>query len=297
MLKGRLKEVLSVNSSKWIWRIVSVASIATTLVLLVGFIYAIKDVNAPQVGVENERPSQPIGEGVADSMDKKKEYKIAAIGDSLAKGTGDQTGSGFVKRSVEGLAKSSSKKTTLLNNLGINGLTTDGLVKKLDEEGVQYVLKQSDIIILSIGGNDLFQGAQLLSSAKGKSGETTNTTSTSTVQDVTAEKITSALPKASAQLKVALEKIRTINPDSYIIYVGLYNPFGDMKELKVVGNEAVTKWNNVALTTINKYENMTLVPTFDLFTHNLKRYLSTDHFHPNAEGYQQIANRIVQGIE
>ncbi|WP_068530650.1 GDSL-type esterase/lipase family protein [Paenibacillus glacialis] len=286
------------NSSKWIWRSVSIVSIVTTLVLLVGFIYAIKDVNAPQVGTEAiERPSQQLGEGVADSMDSKKEYKIAAIGDSLAKGTGDETGSGFVKRSVEGLAKSSGKKTTLLNNLGINGLTTDGLVTKLDEEGVQYVLKQSDVIILSIGGNDLFQGAQLLSSAKGESETSAGAESTNSAHEVTAEKIQSALPKASAQLKVVLEKIRVINPDSYIVYVGLYNPFGDMKELKTVGNEAVTRWNNVALTTINKYENMTLVPTYDLFTHNLKRYLSSDHFHPNAEGYQQIANRIVQGIQ
>ncbi|OAB44597.1 hypothetical protein PGLA_06815 [Paenibacillus glacialis] len=293
-----MKEVLNLNSSKWIWRSVSIVSIVTTLVLLVGFIYAIKDVNAPQVGTEAiERPSQQLGEGVADSMDSKKEYKIAAIGDSLAKGTGDETGSGFVKRSVEGLAKSSGKKTTLLNNLGINGLTTDGLVTKLDEEGVQYVLKQSDVIILSIGGNDLFQGAQLLSSAKGESETSAGAESTNSAHEVTAEKIQSALPKASAQLKVVLEKIRVINPDSYIVYVGLYNPFGDMKELKTVGNEAVTRWNNVALTTINKYENMTLVPTYDLFTHNLKRYLSSDHFHPNAEGYQQIANRIVQGIQ
>lgn len=285
------------NSSKWIWRTVSTVSIVTTTVLLVGFIYAIKDVNSPKLGQEVEIPSQELGAGVEDPIDMKQEYKVSAIGDSLAKGTGDQTGSGFVKRSVEALAKSSGKKATLLNNLGINGLTTDNLVKKLDEVGVQYVLRQSDIIILSVGGNDLFQGAQLLSSGNGKSDGTKSSESTNSFQDVTAEKILSALPKASSQLKVILEKLREINPDSYIIYVGLYNPFGDIPELKTVGNEAVTTWNNVALSTINKYENMTLVPTYDLFTHNLERYLSTDHFHPNADGYQQIANRIVQGIQ
>lgn len=288
------------KSSQWIWRLVSIVSIVTTFVLLAGFIYAIKDVNAPQVGNEIIAPTQQQGAGVKDSMETKKEYKVAAIGDSLAKGTGDQTGRGFVKRSVDALSKSTGKKAILLNNLGINGLTTDGLVSKLDETGVQYVLKQADIIILSIGGNDLFHGAQLLLADAGgsdDSDDSAETKSTTTVEGVTAEKISQALPKATEQLKTVLEKIREINPDSYIVYVGLYNPFGDLTELRTVGNEAVATWNNVALTTINNYENMTVVPTYDLFTSNLKRYLSTDHFHPNAEGYQQIADRIVQGIQ
>jgi lysophospholipase L1-like esterase len=267
----------------------------STLLLLVGFVYAVKDVNSPQAGDEIAGPSQQLGQGVADSVDEKKQYKIAAIGDSLAKGTGDDTGSGYVKRTVEGLTKSSGKTTTLLNNLGINGLTTKGLVTKLDEEGVQYVLKQSDIIILSIGGNDLFQGAQLFSSGNGKDDETAD--SNIPIEEITAERMRSVLPIAAEQLKLTLEKLREINPKATIIYVGLYNPFGDIKELSSIGNEVVTSWNNLAQTTINSDEFMTLVPTYDLFSHNLGRYLSSDHFHPNSDGYQQIANRIVQGIQ
>ncbi|WP_438351142.1 GDSL-type esterase/lipase family protein [Paenibacillus sp. FA6] len=283
------------NSTNWIWRSVSIASIVSTILLLVGFIYAIKDVNAPQIGKELPRPSQQLGAGVSDSMDLKKEYKISAIGDSLAKGTGDDTGKGYVKRSVDLLSMNSSKKTTLLNNLGINGLTTEGLVTKLDEPGVQYVLKQSDIIILSIGGNDLFQGAQLLSSGDGQKDETAD--SDGLTNDITAEKLRSVLPKSSERLQLILEKLRGINPEAYIIYVGLYNPFGDIQQLSTVGNEVVTTWNNIAQTTINRDKFMLLVPTYDLFTHHFGRYLSTDHFHPNGDGYQKIADRIVQGIQ
>ena len=289
------------NSTNWIWRSVSTVSIVSTVLLLVGFIYAIKDVNLPQAGTELPRPSQQLGEGVSDSMDKKKEYKISAIGDSLAKGTGDDTGMGYVKRSVELLSKSSSKKTTLLNNLGINGLTTEGLMTKLDEPGVQYALKQSDIIILSIGGNDLFQGAQLLSSGEGQEDGSAQSTdsadSDGLTNDITAEKLRSVLPKSSERLQLILEKLRGINPEAYIIYVGLYNPFGDIEQLSTIGNEVVTTWNNIAQTTINRDKFMLLVPTYDLFTHHLGRYLSTDHFHPNGDGYQQIADRIVQGIQ
>ncbi|WP_144406963.1 GDSL-type esterase/lipase family protein [Paenibacillus sp. IHBB 10380] len=282
------------NSSKWIWRIVSTVSVVATILLIIGFVYAVRDVNMPQAGTDTvfEKPSQPEAV-VKDDLTDKQEIMVTAIGDSLAKGTGDNTGSGFVRRSIEGLSTATGKKVTLLNNLGINGLTTARLLPKLEEKGAQYALKQSDIILVSIGGNDLFKGSQLLSDNNGES----KGTSTNEVQpDITPDQLLAALPEASRYLKSILEKVRQINPDAYIIYVGLYNPFGDIEELKIVGNDAVATWNHSAQTLINKYEKMTLVPTSDLFTHHLDQYLSSDHFHPNGEGYQQIADRIVQGI-
>lgn len=180
---------------------------------------------------------------------------------------------------------------TLLNNLGINGLTTSGLLPKLKEQGTRYVLGEADIILLSIGGNDLFQGADLLSGSQtgtaGNDGE---------AADLDPDELLEALPQAKKQLQQILEQIRKINPDALIIYVGLYNPFVDVKDLKVAGNQAVSEWNSAALTVINKYDNMTFVPTFDLFQHSLNKYLSTDHFHPNDQGYERIAERIVQGM-
>ncbi|HEY2491588.1 MAG TPA: GDSL-type esterase/lipase family protein [Paenibacillus sp.] len=282
------------NSSKWIWRIVSTVSVVATILLIIGFVYAVRDVNMPQASTDIvvEKPSQPEAV-VKGNLADKQEIRVTAIGDSLAKGTGDNTGSGFVRRSIEGLSTATGKKVTLLNNLGINGLTTARLLPKLEEKGAQYALKQSDIILVSIGGNDLFKGSQLLSDNNGESKET----STNEVQqDLTPDQLLAALPEASSYLKSILERVRKINPDAYIIYIGLYNPFGDIEELQIVGNDAVATWNNSAQTLINKYEKMTLVPTFDLFTHHLEQYLSSDHFHPNGEGYQQIADRIVQGI-
>ncbi len=174
--------------------------------------------------------------------------------------------------------------------MGINGLTTTGLLPKLEERGTKYVLGEADVILLSIGGNDLFQGADLAS--KGIAG----TSTTAKGQELDPEDLLKGLPKASTQLKTILERIRAINPEAMIVYVGLYNPFGDIEELQVPGNQAVAKWNEAALDTINKNGNMTLVPTFDIFQQHLGRYLASDHFHPNGDGYQQIAVRIVQAI-
>ncbi|GAB6990217.1 GDSL-type esterase/lipase family protein [Paenibacillus pini] len=299
------------NSSNWIWRSVSIISAAATLLLIAGFVYAIQDVNYPQraqgAGDLAESVKPPKGTS-NDAIQDKKELKVAALGDSLAKGTGDSTGSGFVRRSVQEYSKDTGKKVTLLNNLGINGLTTTALLPKLEEQGTQYVLAKADVILLSIGGNDLFRGADLFTSVKNtspnessssavkKDSEVSKTSTQAKVQEIKPEDILKALPQASLKLQKILVKLREINPNAVIIYVGLYNPFGDLEQLKIPGNEAVTTWNNAALSLINKNGNMMLVPTFDLFQQNLNKYLSSDHFHPNGDGYQQIAERIVQSI-
>lgn len=65
-------------------------------------------------------------------------------------------------RRAGNLLKDKGYDVQVLNNLGVNGLRTDALLEKLDEQGVRYVLQQSNFILLSIGANDLFQGGQVL---------------------------------------------------------------------------------------------------------------------------------------
>lgn len=128
------------SSSKWIWRIIGILSIAATLLLIAGFAYAVQDINHPQGSKLNLSAPSAKPEGTAPgNIEQKKELKAAVIGDSLAKGTGDSTGSGFARRSVTKLAEATGKKVTLLNNLGINGLTTSGLLPKLKEQGLSLI--------------------------------------------------------------------------------------------------------------------------------------------------------------
>lgn len=294
------------NSTKWIWRITASVSVLITILLLVGFIMAFQDINAPQSassaqpGKEAAGPKEGTGVNVpekgAGSVQDGKEtaapavpgelpeqLKITAIGDSLAKGTGDNTGNGFVRRSIEVLNEK-GRKSELLNNLAINGLTTEGLLAKLEERGIRYALQQADLILLSIGGNDLFQGSGLMENARAGTAA------------VDPKQLVNAIPEAAERLKEILGQIRVINPEARIVYVGLYHPFADLKELLLPGNMAVSTWNHAAHQLINKDPNMVMVPTFDLFQDKLDKYLSSDHFHPNGNGYQLIAERIAQGI-
>ncbi|MGF9699225.1 MULTISPECIES: GDSL-type esterase/lipase family protein [Paenibacillus] len=271
----------NLDSAPWIWRTISTVSILATLLLLFGFGYAIKDVIFPTgdstLGTTqpSTTPADEAGKPAAPIEDGK--IRMAVIGDSLARGTGDDEGLGFVRRAGN-LLKEQGYQVQVLNNLGVNGLRTDALLNKLDEHGVRYVLQQSNFILLSIGANDLFQGGQVLQ------GE----------DPPTAEQLTAALPETSKRLQDILKKVKEINPDAQIAYIGLYNPFGDVKELELPGNAVVAAWNNAALTILNQEDKMMLVPTFDLFENHLGEYLSSDHFHPNGAGYEQIATRIAQ---
>ncbi|WP_349655000.1 GDSL-type esterase/lipase family protein [Paenibacillus sp. G2S3] len=277
---------MALNDSKWTWRTVSLISIVTTIILIVGLVYAVRDIIYPVGEASGTNLPQQTAAPATETV---KKLKVVALGDSLAKGTGDNSGDGFVKRMVSGLS-AKGIEVELLGNMGINGLTTTGLQSKLDEDGVDYALHLANVILLSIGGNDLFKDSNILQNSGALQSEST------TDQELTPESLLAALPEAAGRLGKILEKINEINPNAQIYYMGLYNPFGDIPDLLLPGNQAVAKWNNAAMDIINKHSNMTLVPTFDLFNKHLDKYLSTDHFHPNGDGYQRIGERFIQAI-
>lgn len=89
------------KSSAWIWRITASVSVIVTIVLILGFVYAFKDINDPQgqplltgggseASEEKTAPEKPESAPLQSVLPN--DLKVAAIGDSLAKGTGDNTG-------------------------------------------------------------------------------------------------------------------------------------------------------------------------------------------------------------
>lgn len=277
------------SSSASIWRITSIASILATLLLISGFVYAINDVVHPVgstytsgSGQGSTADSQATDTAQTTVPSLADGVRIVALGDSLAKGTGDDAGSGFVRRTVS-LLQQQGTEAKLVANLGINGQKTTAVLSSLNQAGVQHTLKQANLIMLSIGANDLFNGGEALGNLE--------------QQAPSATQLLKSEPETAARLQKILNKIAEINPDAQIIYLGLYNPFGDLKELRVPANEAVTAWNTSVMDIVNEQQHMMLIPTFDLFQNNLSRYLSSDHFHPNGDGYEQIATRIVQSLQ
>ncbi len=265
-----------------LWPILGLTMLLCTALMLVGFASALRDAWFPSRGIAVPEASEPP-KAAEGSLADKPRLLVAALGDSLTRGTGDETGEGYVKRTVALLKEASGKPVKLINNLAVNGLTAIRLSDQLEQRSVREAVAQADIVLLTIGGNDLFQIAQSGGSiAEGR--------------DVSPEMLERQIPQAEPLLDEIFEKLRRINPYARIVYVGLYNPFYDMEKARSMSAH-ILGWNDYAHRLATADGNATVVPTYDLFESNVKAYLSSDHFHPNAKGYERIATRIVQSLE
>ncbi|CAM4215470.1 GDSL-type esterase/lipase family protein [Paenibacillus tarimensis] len=265
-------------SSRKVWLAVGLVSLASTVLLLAGFGYAVRDLLAPgaSVSFRTEAPEPAASPVPAEG------YRIVALGDSLTKGTGDATGEGYVKQAAALLEEASGKQVEIINNLAIGGMRADQLSERLNEDkSFARALTQANLILLSIGGNDLFQFAR------------TGTGSGAAVIDL--ELASKRLEEGLSRLSEVIERIREVNADAKLVYIGLYNPFYDIPELRS-GSLAVQDWNREAFRILHEKGNAVLVPTSDLFEETIAFHLSSDHFHPNHAGYGKIAERLVQSL-
>ncbi|MFB9275202.1 GDSL-type esterase/lipase family protein [Cohnella cellulosilytica] len=271
------------KSSSVLWRTLGIVSLVCLLAMLAGFGWALKDSWYPREGLALPEASAPEKAEGGD-WSAKSELYVAALGDSLTKGTGDATGEGYVARTVASLAERMDKPVHLVNNMAVNGMRADQLAVRLDDKGFVNAVGRADIVLLTIGGNDLFQVAQGGGSlAEGG--------------DLSPEALRERLPDVKPRLKEVFDKIRAVNPVARIVYVGLYNAFYDVPQMREAASRTVADWNGYAYELALADGNATVVPTYDLFEFRVTDYLSSDHFHPNALGYERIAGRIVDALQ
>jgi lysophospholipase L1-like esterase len=203
-------------------------------------------------------------------------FRILALGDSLARGTGDAEGLGFAGRLADLLEERSGRQVELVNQ-GVNGLTSEQLEASLKQGAVREEIKSADMLLVSIGGNDLFRGGETLGNLDGK-----------LIGQIQAD--------YNRRLQSILTQIRGLNPNARINLVGLYNPFIEWKD-SAATSKFVRDWNYAAGETASSFPGVVLVPTFDLFQLQVRNYLSADQFHPNGDGYRLIAERMSAGIK
>ncbi|MBW7458922.1 GDSL family lipase, partial [Paenibacillus sepulcri] len=202
-------------------------------------------------------------------------FRLLALGDSLTKGTGDTEGKGYVGYLLEDL-KEKSGQDIVLGNYGVNGQVSSQLAEQLGQSRIKDEVVAADVIVVSTGGNDLFQGGQTLGN----------------LEPAHIQKIEDAY---LLQLKSILKQLRENNADARIFLIGLYNPFGALENAEAT-TKIVRDWNYKAAEVAADYPQTVLVPTFDLFQLKVQDYLARDLFHPNAAGYRLIGDRVASLI-
>lgn len=204
---------------------------------------------------------------------------LVALGDSLTEGIGDSTDSGgyipYLQSLLEG-EKEINKIT--FSNFGVAGSRSDQLLKSLQTEEVKTAVQEADLVIVTIGGNDMMKVVQenLMSLNK-----------------VDFEEQKGLFEK---NLNSMIKTIRQENVDSYIVLVGLYNPFNqwfpDIKEM----NEVVNEWNEGSQKVLLQYPNTQFVDIMKVFENAEENVLYTDYFHPNNKGYEYIAQEVYREL-
>ena len=247
--------------------------------LLVGFCFAFtpvhladKSTSELQTPNEDQTPDAPSPAILPTTGT----LKVVALGDSLTRGLGDSSGLGYI-----GILKQKAEKarnqSIQLSNLAISGSESGDVVNQLKQTNVKRLISEANLILFTIGGNDLFR----------QSGG---------IFEFDLEKLLDASTQLTINYEAIVKQIRSINPEAPIFYTSLYNPFGDT-EFKQESSTHVQEWNNEATTISARYPNVLGIPSYDLFWNKEKAYLYTDHFHPNHAGYERIADRIMQAIK
>lgn len=214
----------------------------------------------------------------ADFLPRK--LTVVSAGDSLTQGVGDSTGKGgylpYLKNMLE---QEKGVKEVDFYNFGVTGNRTTQLLKRMKTSEMKAALQKADMVILTIGGNDLMK----------------------VVKDHFLDLQFSVFEKEKESFRKHLiqimEAIVAENPNASIVLVGLYNPFskwfGDIEEM----NEIVADWNKAGQSVIANYSNAYFVDIEDVFLNTNEDLLFTDNFHPNDKGYKLIAQRLNVAME
>ncbi|MCM3398782.1 SGNH/GDSL hydrolase family protein [Oceanobacillus profundus] len=205
------------------------------------------------------------------------ETKIVAIGDSLTQGVGDETDQGGYIGILDRTINDGLQSVEIVN-FGKRGNRTDQLLKRLGQEKIAREIADSDLVLITIGANDIMKIAR------------------ENIMHLVIDDFVAEMDGYESRIRQIFETIIALNPDTHIYLVGFYNPFQqyfkDIKELDLI----VGAWNTASSNIASEYENITFIPTEDLFTVKATNLFAEDNFHPNYEGYYLIAERVLDYI-
>jgi len=261
--------VARVSSRLWLWYVPAAIGCFAAAVFAAAFWLALSGPVGQPVG------PAPAGGEVASAISRPAGARLLLVlGDSLARGTGDETGKGYALDVLQFLRRRGAAD---IANLAINGAESGEVRDLLRRQNVRRLAASADLILLSVGGNDLShaipRGSRSPVEALGEIGKTRD--------------------QFAVNLREIFRGLRESNPKTPVYVLGLYDPFGEEGAPARASASVILSWNMLLEETSLAYPGVFVVPTFDLFQGRTDR-LAVDRFHPNRRGYEAIAARVIQ---
>lgn len=209
-----------------------------------------------------------------------KPIHVVGLGDSLTEGIGDELKrGGYFGRVTEAMTEWIGVEEVNASNLAKKGRRSDQLLEQLEESDVQEQLKEADVILFTIGGNDIMKVIKR------------------NLFKLKVQPFYDELKQFELRLDEVLSILRSLNGDAIIIVGGLYNPFSVVATEPVELEEIMADWNEAIEVRAALDDKVCFVPVSDLFYSNENLVYHTDFFHPNAKGYVQMADRYIETID
>lgn len=239
---------------------------------------------------------------------------ILILGDSISSGEGlKEHELGY----FDYLAANTGKPVT---NLAVSGAITTELIEVIDDPSNADIIASSDIICISIGGNDLIRPTKALLETYRQEGEKTTDTVKRLIKEADVVQLMSDLtgalrqPRTTARDNYAVieQKLRALNPDAEIVMQTIYNPLEVSETFLAENNVSGTNLDNYqkvvtyiannektlnkAITALETVKVADVSETFTGSTWLYSRVLDEQDIHPNAIGHAMIGALILDAL-
>lgn len=209
-----------------------------------------------------------------------KRLMVVGLGDSLTQGVGDEKKKGgYFGRLAAEMETWKGVREVDAVNLAKRGRRSDQLIETLQDEEVQESVQNADVIVLTIGGNDLMKVVKR------------------NFLELKVSDFYKELGKFETRLEELFQLLRLLNSSAPIVVSGLYNPFSIVTDEVREFEEIIADWNEVLAEQTAADGNSCFVPVKDLFHSNANLVYHTDFFHPNGKGYDWMAKRFIKEMK
>jgi lysophospholipase L1-like esterase len=210
-------------------------------------------------------------------------YNFLGLGDSVTSGFGISDNKDYISIVNEYLKDNIINKTVILDNKAVNGLTSKGLLNTIkNNDNIKGQIKQSDLIILSIGGNDYL--SELITSIGSLENE---------------QKFVNIGNDLLMNTKDIYDNIFSLNKDVVLIVIPLYNPYVLLLQNNHNLIDIYNKTKEDFVNQVNEYRNNSNRNIY-IPVNLIKELESTNNLntgidpHPNANGHKLIAEECIK---